>query len=109
MSITFNNTYLGGITSQSAAFQTTFTTLVNAVEAFFNQQFSDTVTLNVSFDWQALNPGYVDVYSTALGQVTLSLIAICWGMALWWLARMSQFQSPERFLLTVVDNGPVSA
>ncbi len=59
MSITFNNTYLGGITSQTAAFQTTFTNLVNAVEAFFNQQFSDTVTLNVSFDWQALNPGYV--------------------------------------------------
>src|SRR4029078_2534349 len=59
MTITFNNTYLGGITSQSAAFQTTFTNLVNAVEGFFNQQFSDNVTLNVSFDWQALNPGYV--------------------------------------------------
>jgi VCBS repeat-containing protein len=59
MSITFNNTYLGGITAQSAAFQTTFTTLVNAVEGFFNQQFSDNLTLNVSFDWQALNPGYV--------------------------------------------------
>src|SRR5882724_1983501 len=59
MSITFNNTFLGGITGQSAAFQTTFTSLVNAVEGFFNQQFSDTVTLNVSFDWQALNVGYV--------------------------------------------------
>src|SRR5882724_11213394 len=59
MSITFNNTYLGGITGQSAAFQTTFTNLVNAVEGFFNQQFSDTLTLNVSFDWQALNVGYV--------------------------------------------------
>ena len=59
MSITFNNTYLGGITSQTAAFQTTFTNLVNAVEGFFNQQFSDTVTLNVSFDWQALNPAIV--------------------------------------------------
>jgi Flp pilus assembly protein TadB len=46
----------------------------------------------------ALNPDYVDVYSTALGQVTLSLIAICWGMALWWLAKMSEFRTPERFL-----------
>lgn len=46
----------------------------------------------------ALNPDYVDVYSTALGQVTLSLIAICWGMALWWLAKMSEFRMPERFL-----------
>ena len=52
MTITFNNTYLGGITGQNAAFQTTFTNLVTAVEAFFIQQFSDTVTLNVTFDWQ---------------------------------------------------------
>lgn len=47
----------------------------------------------------ALNPSYVTVYSSGLGQVTLALIAICWGTALWWLARMSQFRSPERFLL----------
>lgn len=46
----------------------------------------------------ALNRDYVDVYSTALGQATLSLIAMCWGMALWWLARMSAFRTPERFL-----------
>lgn len=48
----------------------------------------------------ALNPGYVEVYSSALGQVTLSLIAICWGLALWWLARMSEFRAPERFLIS---------
>ena len=52
-----------------------------------------------------LNPSYVDVYSTSLGQVALALIAICWGMALWWLARMSQFHGPQRFLLTVNDRG----
>jgi Flp pilus assembly protein TadB len=46
-----------------------------------------------------LNPTYVDVYSSGLGQVTLALIAICWGMALWWLAQMSEFRSPERFLI----------
>jgi hypothetical protein len=57
MAITFNNTYGAGITSQSAPFQTTFTNLVNAVEAFFIQQFSDTVTLNVTFDWQPLQAG----------------------------------------------------
>jgi hypothetical protein len=59
MAITFNNTYGAGITSQSMAFQTMFTNLVNAVEAFFIQQFSDTVTLNVTFDWQPLNPNYM--------------------------------------------------
>ena len=33
------------------------------------------------------------------GQVVLALIAGCWGVALWWLAAMSRFQTPERFLL----------
>ena len=47
----------------------------------------------------ALNPSYVTVYSSALGQTTLALIAGCWGLALWWLARMSKFRAPERFLL----------
>jgi hypothetical protein len=46
-----------------------------------------------------LNPGYVGVYSTAVGQITLALISICWGGALWWLARISEFRTPQRFLL----------
>src|SRR4029077_10060950 len=41
-----------------------------------------------------LNPSYVTSYSSALGQTTLALISICWGFALWWLARMSRFRSP---------------
>ena len=47
----------------------------------------------------ALNPSYATVYSSALGQMVLALIATCWGLALWWLARMGNFQSPERFLI----------
>lgn len=46
-----------------------------------------------------LNPSYVAIYSSALGQTTLALITICWGTALWWLARMSRFRTPERFLV----------
>ena len=55
----------------------------------------------------ALNPSYVDVYSSGLGQLTLSLIAICWGLALAWLAKMSQFRTPERFLIT--EGSPTGA
>ena len=51
----------------------------------------------------ALNPGYVGVYSTTVGQITLGLIAICWGTALWWLAHMSGFRTPERFLIADTD------
>ncbi len=45
-----------------------------------------------------LNRRYLDVYGTVTGQVVLAGIAVCWGTALTWLARMSEFVTPERFL-----------
>lgn len=45
-----------------------------------------------------LNSSYVSAYATGLGQTVLALIAGVWGVALWWLGRMSQFVAPERFL-----------
>ncbi|MGD9793836.1 MAG: type II secretion system F family protein [Acidimicrobiia bacterium] len=56
-------------------------------------------TLATAAGLVVLNPSYVDVYSGAVGQIALALIAGCWGMALWWLAHMSEFRSPERFLV----------
>jgi tight adherence protein B len=50
-----------------------------------------------------LNRSYVTVYSSGIGQVMLAVISLCWGLALWWLARMSQFRSPERFLIADVS------
>lgn len=54
----------------------------------------------------ALNPSYVGAYSSTLGQLTLALIAICWGTALWWVSRMSRFRTPERFLMTAPSSEP---
>ncbi len=45
-----------------------------------------------------LNRRYLDVYGTPTGQVVLGAVALCWGVALTWLARMSEFVAPERFL-----------
>jgi hypothetical protein len=53
-----------------------------------------------------LNRGYVDVYRTATGQVVLAVVALSWGVALAWLARMSQFMAPERFLVAGRASGP---
>jgi len=53
----------------------------------------------------ALNPTYVTVYAGAPGQATLAVISICWGVALWWLAHMSRFRTPERFLF---DNSAIA-
>lgn len=48
-----------------------------------------------------LNPSYVEVYGTPVGQTVLALVAAGWGVALWWLSRMSEFVTPERFLAGV--------
>lgn len=45
-----------------------------------------------------LNRSYLDVYGSITGQMTLFVVAVCWGVALTWLAKMSEFVAPERFL-----------
>ena len=55
-------------------------------------------TLATAAGLVAFNPSYVSVYRSGTGQAVLALIAGIWGMALWWLARMSDFVAPERFL-----------
>lgn len=51
-----------------------------------------------------LNRSYIEVYGTTLGQAVLVFIFACWGTALWWLARMSRFHTPDRFLLLHLDD-----
>lgn len=63
------------------------------------------VTVVTAVGLVALNRTYVEVYSTALGQIVLGLIAMAWGTALWWLSSMSRFQQPERFLIAVSESG----
>ena len=46
-----------------------------------------------------LNRSYLDVYASPLGQVVLAGVVSAWGLALWWLAKMSDFVAPERFLV----------
>lgn len=46
----------------------------------------------------ALNRPYLRPYSTPTGQAVLALVCSLWGLGLWWLARMGEFISPERFL-----------
>ncbi len=50
-----------------------------------------------------LNPSYVNVYTGPAGQVVLALLAGGAGLCLWWLAGMTRFLSPERF---VADPSP---
>jgi tight adherence protein B len=50
-----------------------------------------------------LNRTYLNVYGSVTGQLTLAVVAVCWGVALTWLAKMSEFVAPERFLAARPD------
>ena len=63
------------------------------------------VTVATAVGLVALNRTYVEVYGTATGQVVLAGIAAAWGAALWWLASMSGFRQPERFLIAAAEGG----
>jgi hypothetical protein len=53
-----------------------------------------------------LNRSYLAVYATPTGQVVLAGVALVWGVALRWLAQMSEYVTPERFLtLAPVESG----
>lgn len=61
------------------------------------------VTVATALGLVVLNRSYVQVYATVTGQVVLVAIAAAWGAALWWLASMSQFRQPERFLIAAAE------
>ena len=61
------------------------------------------VTVATALGLVVLNPTYVEVYATVTGQVVLAAIAMAWGAALWWLASMSRFRQPERFLIAAAE------
>jgi hypothetical protein len=63
------------------------------------------VTVITAVGLVALNRGYVEVYGTVVGQLVLAAIAATWGGALWWLASMSRFRQPERFLIATAERG----
>ncbi len=63
------------------------------------------VTIVTAVGLVVLNRSYVQVYATPAGQVVLAFIATAWGVALWWLASMSRFRQPERFLIAVTEGG----
>jgi hypothetical protein len=66
-----------------------------------------TVTVVTAVGLVALNRSYVEVYATLTGQIVLAGIAAAWGAALWWLASMSRFRQPERFLIAAAEGtGP---
>ena len=53
-----------------------------------------------------LNRSYLDAYSGPVGQLVLLVILGLWGASLWWLTRLGQLITPERFLSADADIRP---
>jgi Flp pilus assembly protein TadB len=50
-----------------------------------------------------LNRSYLRPFDSAVGQAVLLVVFGCFGTALWWLASMSRYATPERFLARPVE------
>jgi hypothetical protein len=37
-------------------------------------------------------------YNSSFGQLVLALIAVLYGLGIWWLRRLARFESPQRLL-----------
>jgi Ca2+-binding RTX toxin-like protein len=57
--LNFNVTYDSSITSQSQSFQTMYHTAVNAALAFFQSEFTNNVTVNITFAWGGTGANFV--------------------------------------------------
>ncbi len=58
------------------------------------------ITVAFSVGIVVFNPTYVEVYSSAIGQVVLAVVAAFFGGAYWWLARSTIESDEGRFLTT---------
>jgi tight adherence protein B len=56
------------------------------------------VTLVMALLLVLLNRSYLRPFDSAAGRGVLLIVFACFGAALWWLASMSRYVSPQRFL-----------
>lgn len=63
------------------------------------------VTLAMALLLVLLNRTYLQPFDSAVGQGVLLLVFGCFGAALWWLASMSRYEAPERFLARSIGDG----
>jgi Flp pilus assembly protein TadB len=61
------------------------------------------VTIMMALLLVLLNRTYLRPFDSAVGQGVLLMVFGCFGVALWWLASMSHYVAPERFLAHRVE------
>jgi len=52
-----------------------------------------------------IDRSFLAPYSTPVGQLVLALIAVLYGLGIWWLRRLAKFETPQRLLGDTVSAG----
>jgi Flp pilus assembly protein TadB len=56
------------------------------------------VSVGMALGLAGLDRTFLAPYSSPFGQLVLALIAALYGLGIWWLRRLAQFESPQRLL-----------
>jgi Flp pilus assembly protein TadB len=56
------------------------------------------VSVGMALGLAFIDRSFLAPYSTPVGQLVLALIAVLYGLGIWWLRRLAKFETPQRLL-----------
>jgi hypothetical protein len=56
------------------------------------------VSVGMAIGLAFIDRSFLAPYSTPIGQLVLALIAVLYGLGIWWLRRLAKFETPQRLL-----------
>jgi len=63
------------------------------------------VSVGMAIGLAFIDRSFLAPYSTPVGQLVLALIAVLYGLGIWWLRRLAKFEMPQRLLGDTVSAG----
>jgi len=63
------------------------------------------VSVGMAIGLAFIDRSFLTPYSTPVGQLVLALIAVLYGLGIWWLRRLAKFETPQRLLGDTVSAG----
>jgi len=63
------------------------------------------VSVGMAIGLAFIDRSFLAPYSTPVGQLVLALIAVLYGLGIWWLRRLAKFETPQRLLGDTVSAG----
>ncbi len=67
------------------------------------------VSVGMAIGLAFIDRSFLAPYSSPFGQLVLALIAVLYGLGIWWLRRLARFESPQRMLGSGVEAAGAAA